>query len=131
MRCEECHSPHHRDRGTMMSVKELTEYACAQEENGATAIVLLGGTTSDYIHKVQLRTVIQVLSKVLPVGLYSGDEQDALFWGWRYLTWYKVGPYIKQLGGLESPTTNQRFYRRNEYGEWELRNDLFNRKNTK
>lgn len=27
------------------------------------------------------------------------------------LDYLKVGPYIERLGGLDSPTTNQRFYR--------------------
>ena len=27
----------------------------------------------------------------------------------RYLSYLKVGPYIEELGGLNSPTTNQRF----------------------
>lgn len=27
-----------------------------------------------------------------------------------YLDYYKVGPYVKELGGLDSPTTNQRLY---------------------
>ena len=28
-----------------------------------------------------------------------------------YLDYIKIGPYVKQLGGLDSPNTNQRFYR--------------------
>ena len=31
----------------------------------------------------------------------------------------KVGPYIKHLGPLKSPTTNQRLYRRQEDGSFE------------
>jgi anaerobic ribonucleoside-triphosphate reductase activating protein len=31
----------------------------------------------------------------------------------------KIGPYIKHLGPLKNPTTNQRLYRRNDEGEFE------------
>ena len=31
----------------------------------------------------------------------------------------KVGPFIKHLGPLKQPTTNQRLYRRNHQGEFE------------
>jgi anaerobic ribonucleoside-triphosphate reductase activating protein len=31
----------------------------------------------------------------------------------------KIGPYIKHLGPLKSPTTNQRLYRRTDEGEFE------------
>jgi anaerobic ribonucleoside-triphosphate reductase activating protein len=31
----------------------------------------------------------------------------------------KIGPYIKHLGSLKEPTTNQRLYRRDEQGEFE------------
>ena len=31
----------------------------------------------------------------------------------------KIGPYIKHLGPLKKPTTNQRLYRQNDQGEFE------------
>lgn len=40
----------------------------------------------------------------LYTGLEQVDSQIA-----QNLTWLKTGPFIKELGGLESPTTNQRF----------------------
>ena len=39
----------------------------------------------------------------------------------------KTGPYVEALGGLKSPTTNQRFYRR-EGEKWIDETHLFQRK---
>ena len=38
-----------------------------------------------------------------------------------YLDYYKVGPYIPTRGPLDQPTTNQRFFVKNDAGEWEDR----------
>ena len=34
------------------------------------------------------------------------------------LDYYKIGPYMEQYGPLNSLTTNQRFYQKNESGVW-------------
>jgi anaerobic ribonucleoside-triphosphate reductase activating protein len=45
----------------------------------------------------------------LKVAMYSGDDRvDPVLVD--SLDYYKVGPYVKELGPLDSPTTNQRFY---------------------
>lgn len=54
----------------------------------------------------------------MKVALFSGNDElplDRL----PNLDYVKVGPYISELGPLNSPTTNQRMYKRNENGEWE------------
>lgn len=43
------------------------------------------------------------------------------------LDYLKVGAYDERLGGLDSPTTNQRFYQV-EYGLLEDKTQLFRRK---
>ena len=44
--------------------------------------------------------------------LYSGFDTPAPFiLLLPLLNYLKLGPYDERLGGLESPTTNQRFYR--------------------
>lgn len=131
--CEHCHSPHHKEIGQLLSVGQMMLYARTQKEHGATAIVLMGGTSCSHLDREKLGDIILTLSRLLPVGLYSGDEVDTYYLSNRCfnLRWYKAGPYIDMLGGLTSSNTNQLFYRRNEDGEWELRNDLFVRQDTK
>lgn len=82
-------------------------------EKGANGIIIMGGTTGSipYFDMVRL---INHLGLIAPVCLYSGlpDEEeihselvkDSL------LSALKTGSYKKELGGLTSPTTNQRFY---------------------
>ena len=46
----------------------------------------------------------------LLVGWYSGDSELDLNYYGEFFDYIKVGPYIKELGPLNSPTTNQRLY---------------------
>lgn len=48
----------------------------------------------------------------LKTALYSGEEsmRENLI---QYLDYYKVGPYIQELGGLNSNITNQKIYKIN------------------
>lgn len=128
-KCKNCHSPYHQEAGNLVSIDFLHDYARGQKEIGANAIVLMGGTTSRFLSKQDVAKIINRLSRVLPIGLYSGTEVDDFFMSNEKLRWYKAGAYIDTLGGLTSVKTNQRFYHRTESGEWELRNDLFQTSN--
>lgn len=123
--CPGCHSPHHKLEGVLSSIDCLVSYTEDQKEKGANAVVLMGGTTSKYLNKHELSNIIQTLSKILPVGLYSGDSRDDFFMNNKNLRWYKYGSYVESLGGLTSTTTNQKFYQRSKCGEWELINELY------
>ena len=46
----------------------------------------------------------------LLVGWYSGESELNLNEYGKYFDYIKVGPYIKELGPLNSRTTNQRLY---------------------
>lgn len=123
--CHNCHSLHHQERGDTVDVDYVVRYAIHQAEHGATACVLMGGTTSKYLSKQNLAQVINRLSPILPVGLYSGAEVDDYFMSNKNLRWYKAGAYVEALGGLAAPTTNQQFYQRDKDGEWVLANGKF------
>lgn len=123
--CPGCHSPHHKSEGVLSSIDYLVNYAEDQKVKGANAVVLMGGTTSKYLNKHELAEIIQKLSAILPVGLYSGDSRDDFFMNNENLHWYKYGSYVESLGGLTSKDTNQRFYQRNKWGEWELINGVY------
>ena len=105
-RCPECHSPWlQKPEG-----KELSHEECLRLVNahpGITCVCFMGGDRHhdeigelcQYIHFLGLKTAI-----------YSGDEEiDPELVD--YMDYYKIGPYIKEFGPLNSPTTNQRFYR--------------------
>ena len=97
-----------------MSIDELEFLAYDAINKGANAIVLMGGTTNGipYPHLVRL---IDKLSQIAPVCLYSGSDdykQDMFIAITTQLTWLKTGSYQEELGGLSSKTSNQKFYRK-------------------
>lgn len=112
--CPCCHSPHLRyymAPNTPLSVMETKAENAA--EQGADAILLMGGTTNR-LHESAIIQILRRLSVILPVCLYSGSddaERDRDLAERGNATWLKTGNYKAELGGLTSPTTNQRFYR--------------------
>lgn len=118
-RCKGCHS-----KELWEEVKEPTSLDVLLKEaekaidKGANAIVLMGGTCNGLNIK-ELSTILQALSEIAQTCLYSGsdDQRLNLFLAeTTNITWIKTGSYKEELGGLSSPTTNQRFYRK-EYEE--------------
>ena len=113
--CPGCHSPHLSEQQVLAitPLEELEGIAETQATKGANAIVLMGGTTNG-ISKRDLIELLRCLSSILPVCLYSGSddaERDRDLAERGNATWLKTGSYKAELGGLTSPTTNQRFYR--------------------
>lgn len=60
-----------------------------------------------------LRTALRIVKGYeLKTCVYSGEDDAILFKDiLPMLDYLKVGRYIQKLGGLSSPTTNQRFYK--------------------
>lgn len=120
--CKNCHSAEWNSvaiaRDLYTEMAEMVRYASKLKEGGANAIILMGGTNNVGVTPPDLFKLIEVLSKVMPVGLYSGlphttNIHKALFKS--KLTWLKTGEYIEELGGLTSSTTNQRIYQQIGY----------------
>lgn len=112
-RCPGCHSPHlwkyvqHKT-----SFEDLMRKILDAKEEGADAVVLMGGTTNG-IAQGTLKSIIQSISCILPVALYSGSDnigEDMKILATTDLTWLKTGSYKESKGGLKSPETNQRFF---------------------
>lgn len=104
--CEGCHSPHlWEDIGTPLTKEELE--ALIKKNEGITAVCLMGGDSN----VTELWAVAKYLreSTSLKIGWYSGKKflKDTPL---EYFDYIKTGPYNKDLGGLDSVTTNQRFY---------------------
>lgn len=118
-RCKGCHS-----KELWEEVKEPTSLDVLLKEaekaiaKGANAIVLMGGTCNG-LHTEELYIILQALSEIAPTCLYSGSDDQKLnrfFAENTNIMWIKTGSYKEELGGLSSPMTNQRFYRK-EYEE--------------
>jgi anaerobic ribonucleoside-triphosphate reductase activating protein len=108
-RCKGCHSPWlQEDIGLPLfpAVKRLTE----TYKSLISCVCFLGeGQDTE-----EMVTILKWLNDNYPhlkLALYSGKNsipQSIM----EYLNYYKVGAYVEELGALDSPLTNQRFYSR-------------------
>jgi len=106
-RCEGCHSPFLQgDVGNELTWKTLKEMIDSHE--GLITCVLFSGGDSDY-HTVEYLCKM-VHDSGIKTAWYSGREELPKDLHLKYFDFVKLGPYKKELGGLDSPTTNQRLY---------------------
>ena len=109
--CDGCHSPHlQEDVGMQLSETVLSDLL-EKYGNAITCICFMGGDIAP--HEVE-RLATLLRKKVggqIKTGWYSGRQklpENCVPCNFDYI---KLGPYIKQLGGLDTETTNQRFFR--------------------
>lgn len=102
-KCKGCHSSYlweYKGRYVSDDIEDLIN--C---HDGITCVCFMGGDQNEQ----ELNTLIDfVHSKGLKVCLYTG--RDDIPSNIRNLDYIKIGHYSDDLGGLNSPTTNQRFY---------------------
>lgn len=109
IKCDGCHSPElWKDTGKILTIdnfERILDY-----HDGITCVLLMGGehdinTLKNLFYVATLRT----LKTAWYCGLDSipNNSKDIL----NYLDYIKLGHFDKELGGLNSPTTNQRFYK--------------------
>jgi anaerobic ribonucleoside-triphosphate reductase activating protein len=126
-RCKGCHSPHlQTDCGTELTEKEL-EKLIEPNKNTITCVGFMGGD-GDVESLVALMTWLKIKYPKLKIGWYSGFahfsdvkkilDPETVVWLENCLDYMKMGPYIEDLGPLDSPTTNQRLYKKFP-GGWE------------
>lgn len=111
-KCENCHSPHLRDDiGTIVGSSLSSDL---KEQTGICSCILFMGGDDDKQIDSLMFNLAHCKSKGFKTALYSGFEldhalehPDMLY----LLDYIKVGPYVNELGGLKSRTTNQRLYK--------------------
>lgn len=109
IRCKGCHSRElWEDKGTVLGLTELQWLL--NNNQGITCLLLMGGEHDidglielfEYAHERNLKT-----------AWYSGldvvNRGDVRIY--KHLDYIKLGHYDMELGGLKSPTTNQRLYK--------------------
>jgi anaerobic ribonucleoside-triphosphate reductase activating protein len=110
-RCKGCHSPYLMENTGMILDRNALDVLLDKYGEAVTCVCFMGGDASPkeveelagYVH---CRTGGQ-----LKTAWYSGKPalpQGCLIEHFDYI---KLGPYMEHLGGLDSVTTNQRFYR--------------------
>lgn len=113
IRCSNCHSRElWEDKGEPLDVEALC--GLLNQNQGVTCCLLLGGE-----HNIDALTgLFQYAHKRVKTAWYCGldiipkDKIGIL----EYLDFVKTGHYDAELGGLDSPTTNQKLFKKEVTG---------------
>ena len=114
--CPGCHSPHLAEDIGEPVTEELLDSLIGRYKGLITCVAFMGGDAepeevakwANYIHQLPITNH----QSVLRTAWYSGRTSYPRNPG--DLDYVKLGPYIESLGGLKSPTTNQRLYKRED-----------------
>ena len=105
--CPGCHSPElWEDIGTELTFDELNKLI--QSNKGITCIGFMGGPPEEVN---MLAQYINAKYENIKVGWYTGYSHIPININTKWFYYIKIGPYIKELGGLDNPNTNQKFYK--------------------
>ena len=111
--CNGCHSRDlWEDKGTQLTRKGLENLIISNE--GITCLLLLGGE-HDIDNLINLFYYVSVTFPKIKTAWYCGldmipkDKEEIL----DYLDYVKIGHFDLNLGGLDSPDTNQKLYKVN------------------
>ena len=138
--CPGCHSPHlAQDIGEPVT-EELLDSLTGRYKGLITCVAFMGGD-ADPEEVFKWAEWVKAYPQPLPEGKgglktawYSGRQQAPFPLGEGRgeascpFDYVKLGPYIESLGGLKSPTTNQRLYKR-EDDRWVDITSVFWKKN--
>ena len=116
--CPGCHSHYlWEDIGQPLNTDAIDAFIDQYGRN-ITCIAFMGGDgdpkgvdmLAQYIHEEHPK---------YKVAWYSGRVRITSAVNKTDFDYIKIGPYLKHLGPLKQPTTNQRLYRQNDTGEFE------------
>ena len=112
LRCKGCFEPWlQKDCGEILTYEKID--ALLKKCGHVSCVCFMGGI-NDYSTLAHLMRHIKY--KGLKVALYSGHSEMNSEIA-EIADYYKIGPYIEELGPLNSETTNQRFYKKNANNE--------------
>ncbi len=115
--CPGCHSPHLRaDTGEPLD-EELLHCLLDRYGGTVTCVCFMGGDGEPHEVERLAKLAKALTGGRLKAAWYSGRGRLPEGFDGGCLDYLKLGPYIERLGGLRSPATNQRFYRRAAAGE--------------
>ena len=108
-KCFGCHSPYlMEDLGECLNKSAIDNFLF-KYANSITCICFMGGDNCPG-EVAQLAEHVKSKSS-LKIAWYSGKETLPSNFSLYNFDFIKLGPYIQSLGGLNSPNTNQKFYK--------------------
>ena len=105
--CKNCHSSYlAEDIGEPLNLDNLVKLI--EDNQGITCIAFMGGDASP----LDINTLAQWVKTNYPlkVAWYSGRQELSKDINIKWFSYIKLGPYIEELGPLNSKTTNQKMY---------------------
>lgn len=107
--CKGCHSPYlGTNTGEPLFPEILNELIC--NNKGITCVAIMGGD-SDPVEVDAIAFYIKAVYDNIKVAWYSGRIELSKHIKLHNFDYIKLGPYIEELGPLNSTSTNQRFYK--------------------
>ena len=105
--CPGCHSPElWEDIGEELNYKSLIKLI--ESNKGITCVGFMGGIPKSI---EILAGIVKKYNNILKVGWYWGGNSIPKEINLENFDFIKIGPYKKDLGGLDNPNTNQRMYK--------------------
>ena len=106
--CINCHSPYlAEDIGEKLTLDKI--YKLIDNNEGITCVCFMGGDSSPKEIDMFARCIKDLYD--IKVAWYSGRQELAKEINLKWFDFLKLGPYIEELGPLNSKTTNQRMYK--------------------
>ena len=107
LRCKGCHSPYLRNSKNIQDVSlDQFKSNISKVAPFITCINFMGGEWEQ-----DFPVFVTELKKQFKISLYTGFSIEEIK-NLNDLDYIKVGPFIKELGGLSSVTTNQKMYKK-------------------
>lgn len=107
--CPDCHSQFlWEDTGTELAEEILVDLI--KKNEGISCVCFMGGD-QDPAEVNALAIYVRKYFPNLKIAWYSGNSNISNKIYLINFDYIKVGPYIEKLGGLDNPSTNQRFYK--------------------
>lgn len=122
--CKNCHSPYlAEDIGDELYPDNIIDFY--EKHSGVSCICFMGGDSDPKWINILAEFVKTNISK-WKVAWYSGRQELSKDINLKWFDFVKLGPYIEELGPLNSKTTNQRFYKvcsimNEKKQDWELK----------
>ena len=106
--CKNCHSSYlAEDIGEGLTLDKI--YKLIDNNEGITCVCFMGGDSSPKEIDMFARCIKDLYD--IKVAWYSGRQELAKEINLKWFDFLKLGPYIEELGPLNSKTTNQRMYK--------------------
>ena len=110
-RCKGCHSPYLRENIGQELNNNILSQLLEKYGNAITCVCSMGGDASPQeVEQCSIFLHTQTEGRI-KTAWYSGKNSFPQECSLQNFNYIKLGGYIEQLGGLDSKTTNQRFYR--------------------